>query len=127
MVSGGLSSIGFQLNSRNKITGFGSRRTRGRGIVRKTIATIARPALGFLANKIADVISGNGTRKRRRTVRGSSWKLTGSAVRKPRKTLVSRKRRTAGAGRPASRATTRRAPRRKLGMGRKRVTRRVLF
>ena len=50
MVTGGLSSVGWQLNSRKKITGFG---TRGRGVVRRTVGAIARPAITYIANKIA--------------------------------------------------------------------------
>ena len=99
-----VSSVSWQLNSRNKITGFGARKrvtrsnrgraTCGRGIIRRTIGALSRPALTFVANKIADAIAGKGRRKivRRRTaVRGSSFKLTGMG-RRPRSNL--RRRRT---------------------------------
>ena len=103
-----VSSIGIQLQKNRKITGFGLRRRVpvnriGSGVVRRTIGAIARPALGWLANRISDAISGSGKRRtyRKRTVRGSSFKLSGAGrKRKPRTTL-----------------------RRKLGLGRKRVVR----
>ena len=57
-----VSRVGWNLNSRRLISGFGVRRrrtvTRGRGVVRRAVGAIARPALGFIANKIADMISG---------------------------------------------------------------------
>ena len=86
-----VSSIGYKLASNKLVTGFGVRRrttTRGRGIVRRTLGNISRPVLGFIANKVADLISGSGKRKtyRKRTVRGSSWRVTGTG-RKPRSTL----------------------------------------
>ena len=85
-----VSSIGYKLAGNKIITGFGARRcaTRGRGIVRRTIGNISRPVLGFIANKLADLISGSGKRRtsRKRTVRGSSWRVTGTG-RKPRSTL----------------------------------------
>ena len=114
-----VTNIGWNLNSRSKITGFGARKrvtrsNRGRGIIRRTIGALSRPALTFVANKIADAIAGKGRRKvvRRRTaVRGSSFKLTGMG-RRPRSTL---KRRTC-------------KPRARLGgMRRKQIVRRVLF
>ena len=64
--------------------------TDGRGYVRKVVGAVSRPALTYIANKIADVISGTGRRKavrKPRTVRGSSWKPSGMGMRKPRKTL----------------------------------------
>ena len=100
-------------------SGFGYRKrrtTRGRGIVRRTIGNISRPVLGFLANKVADLISGSG---RRRTVRrsrvGGSYRITGAAVRRraPRSRLTTR-RRTTGCG------YKRRAPRRTLVVRRRR-------
>ena len=110
-----VSSVGFLLGKNSRVTGFGVRRpaTRGRGFIRKAVGAVSRPALTYIANKIADVISGSGRKRRttvRKTVRGSSWKLTGQGRRKPRSTLT-RKRRT---------TTTRRAPRRTLGGVRKR-------
>ena len=101
-----VSSIGFSLGANRRITGFGRRRvplTRGRGVIRRTLGTIARVPLTFIANKVADLISGSGKRRtyRKRTVRGSSFKLSGAGrKRKPRTTL-----------------------RRKLGLRRKRVVR----
>ncbi len=110
-----VSSIGFQLSGHKKITGFGVRRTCGRGSVRKVIGQyIARPALGYIANKVADIITGTGRRityRKRRTA--GSYKLAGAGKRKPRSTLV-RKRKT-GTG------ATRRAPRKTLGVRRRRV------
>ena len=115
-----VSSTGWQLNSRKRITGFGYRKqtTRGRGIVRRTIGNISRPVLGFLANKVADLISGSG--RRRRTVRrsrvGGSYRITGAAVRRraPRSRLTTRSRRTTGCG------YKHRAPRRTLVVRRRR-------
>ncbi len=91
-----VSSIGYKLSQNRLVTGFGTRRrtTRGTGIVRKTIGALSRPALTFVANKIADAITGTGVRRRkttttkRRTVHGSSFKPAGYGVkRRPRKTL----------------------------------------
>ena len=91
-----VSSLSYQLPRGKLITAFGMRRrpTRhGHGIVRKTIGALSRPALTFVANKIADAITGGSARRRwtvtrRRTV-GSSFKPTGYGLkaRKPRKTL----------------------------------------
>ena len=81
-----VSSIGFQLSSRKRITGFGYRKRRpttGRGIVRRVIGSVTRPVLGLLANKIADAISGGRVTRRRR---GGSYKLTGMG-RRPRRHL----------------------------------------
>ena len=112
-----VSNIGWNLNSRRKISGFGYRKrtTRGRGIVRRAVGAIARPALSFIANKVADLISGSG---RRRTVHhrrvGRGYKITGASMRRraPRSRLTTRTRRTTGCGR--------RAPRRTLGLRRRR-------
>ena len=119
-----VSSVGFQLNSRRKITGFGTRkRTTGRGVIRRVVGSVTRPVLGFLANKIADAISGGGRRvvHRRRTVRhtrvhhAGSYRLTGmGARRKPRARLAVRRVRRVGSG-------VRRAPRRHLVHRRRRV------
>jgi len=115
-----VTNIGWNLNSRSKITGFGARKlvtrsNRGRGIIRRTIGALSRPALTFVANKIADAIAGKGRRKivrrRRTTFRGSSFKLTGMGRRRPRSTL---KRRT-------------RRPLSTIGGMRRRIVRRVLF
>ena len=86
-----VSSISYKLAQNRLITGFGTRRrttTRGRGVIRRTLGSIARVPLTFLANKVADLISGSGKRKtyRKRTVRGSSWRVTGTG-RKPRSNL----------------------------------------
>ena len=111
-----VSSIGYKLAQNKIITGFGTRRctTRGRGIRSVVGNVLARPALTFIANKVADLISGNG----RRTVRrAGSWKPTGMGVRiKLRSTL--KKRKTGG----LKRKVTRRVPRSRLGgLRRKRV------
>ena len=111
-----VSSIGYQLAKSRKITGFGRPIRRvpvtriGSGVIRRTVGNIARPALGWIANRIADAISGSGRKKvyRRRTVRGSSFKLSG-AGRKPRKSLIHR----STASGYKKRATTRR-PRKTL-------------
>ena len=102
-----VSSIGYLLQRNDRATGFGAHRKRatscGRGYVRKVVGAVSRPTLTYIANKIADVISGTGRRKavrKPRTVRGSSWKPSGMGIRKPRKTLGTRKRRTTvGSGR----------------------------
>ena len=111
-----VSSIGYKLAQNKIITGFGTRRcsTRGRGIRSVVGNVLARPALTFIANKVADLISGTG----RRTVRrAGSWKPTGMGVRrKPRSTL---KRRTIGTG--LKRRAPRRTLRRGTGLRRKRV------
>ena len=112
-----VSSIAYLLGKNDRVTGFGARRTcrpstTGRGYVRKVVGAVSRPALTYIANKIADVISG-GSRRRRavrkpRTVHGSSWRPSGMGMRKPRKTLGTRKRRTtAGTGHRKPRSTLR--------------------
>ena len=106
-----VSSVGFQLSANRRITGFGRRRvpvTRGRGIRSVVGNVLARPALTFIANKVADLISGSGRKTYRKRTRGSSFKLSG-AGRKPRKTLI---RRSTASG-YKKRATTRR-PRKTL-------------
>ena len=115
-----VSRVGWNLNSRSLITGFGVRRTtrrttRGRGIVRRAIGAVSRPMLGFIANKVADLISG-GRRRVYRKKRGGSYRLTGMG-RRPRATLTRRRpvRRSVGCG------YKRRAPRRTLGVRRRRV------
>ena len=106
-----VSSLSYKLAKNDLVTGFGVHRKRstscGRGYVRKVVGAVSRPALTYIANKIADVISGGS--RRRRAVRkprsvhsAGSWRPSGMGVRrKPRKTLGTRKRRTttAGAGR----------------------------
>ena len=100
-----VSSIGYLIQKNDRVTGFGARRPTsscGRGYVRKVVGAVSRPALTYIANKIADVISGTGRRKavrKPRTVRGSSWRPSGMGVKKrrPRSTLA-RKRRTTTAG-----------------------------
>ena len=72
--------------------------------MRKVVGAVSRPALTYIANKIADVISGTGRRRavrKPRTVHSAgSWKPSGMGMRKPRKTLGTRKRRTTvGSGR----------------------------
>ena len=105
-----VTSVGWLLNSRKPITGFGVRRrrtTRGRGIVRRAIGAVSRPMLGFIANKVADLISGGRRRVYRK--RGGSYRLTGMG-RRPRATLTRRRpvRKSTGCG------YKRRAPRRTL-------------
>ena len=88
-----VSSLAWQLNSRKRITGFGARcfpiHHIGKGVIRRAVGAIARPALGFIANKVADLISGTGKKRiyRKRTVRGSSYKITGMGSRRPRSRL----------------------------------------
>ena len=122
-----VSSVGFQLSANRRINGFGRRRvpvTRGRGVIRNVVGNVlARPALTFIANKVADLISGSGRKvvRRRRITRGSSWKTTGTGTRRPRRRLTIR-RKTTGTG------IKRRAPRRSLaGIRKHRVTHRVLL
>ena len=109
-----VSRIGWNLNSRSLITGFGVRKrrtvTRGRGAVRRAVGAIARPALGFIANKIADMISCGRIVRHRRS--GGSYRLTGMGKRRPRATLSRRRpvRKSTGCG-----IYKRRAPRRTLG------------
>ena len=110
-----VSSVGSRLHLPTRITGFGARRCAprrcGRGVVRRVLSTVARPALGFLVNKIADMISGGRRRRtvhRRRVTRGTSYRLTGMGRRAPRRRLGVR------------RTVTRRAPRRRLAIRRRR-------
>ena len=122
-----VTSVGWMLNSRKPITGFGVRRTtrrttRGRGIVRKTLGAISRSALGFLSNKIADAISGGRIVRRKRVYRSSagSYKLTGMG-RRPRSTLKRR---------PVRKSTAcgyKRRPKSVLGGARRRVYRRRVY
>ena len=109
-----VSSIGYKLAQNKLVTGFGARRsTRGRGVRSVVGNVLARPALTFIANKVADLISGSGRKTyRKRTVRGSSWRVTGTG-RKPRSTLTRRRKTGAGV----------RKPRKTL----KRVHRRIMF
>ena len=89
-----VSSIGYKLGQNRLITGFGTRTrthhrrmpTRGSGVVRRVIGSLTRPALTYIANKIADTISGGAIRRRRHTVRhhvGGSYKYSGMGVRRP--------------------------------------------
>ena len=104
-----VSSIGFLLGKNDRVTGFGARRicrqsTTGRGYVRKVVGAVSRPALTYIANKIADVISGTGRRKdvrKPRTVHSAgSWKPSGMGVhrRRPRSTLTRTRRTAVGTG-----------------------------
>ena len=107
-----VSSISYLLGKNDRVTGFGARKCRpstaGRGYVRKVVGAVSRPALTYIANKIADVISGTGRRKavrKPRTVRGSSWKPSGMGVRRrPRSTLTRTRRTTVGTGHRKPRA-----------------------
>ena len=97
-----VSSISYKLAQNKLITGFGARRsTRGRGIRSVVGNVLARPALTFIANKVADLISGSGKRRtyRKRTVRGSSWRVTGTG-RKPRSSLTRRRKTGTGVRKP---------------------------
>ena len=120
-------SIGYQFQKNRKISGFGlvhhPRRNYGSGVVRKTIGAISRPALTYVANKIADMISGEGSRRRihrPRTVRSAgSFRPTGYGLarRAPRKRLTRVRHVTSACG-------YRRKPRSTLH---KKTVRRVLF
>ena len=86
-----VSSIAYLLGKNDRVTGFGVHIKRsascGRGYVRKIVGAVSRPALTYIANKIADVISG-GSRKRRavrkpRTVHSAgSWRPSGMGMRR---------------------------------------------
>ena len=99
-----VSSIGYLLQKNSRVTGFGVHRkptTRGCGL-RKVTGAVSRPALTYIANKLAYVISG-GSRRRRalrkpRTVHGSSWRPSGMGVKKrrPRSALTRKRRITTG-------------------------------
>ena len=94
-----VSSISYKLAKNDLVTGFGAHQKHatscGRGYVRKVVGAVSRPALTYIANKIADVISG-GSRRRRavrkpRTVHSAGgWKPSGYGVkrRRPRSTLT---------------------------------------
>ena len=92
-----VSSIGYLIQKNDRVTGFGARRPTsscGRGYVRKVVGAVSRPALTYIANKIADVISGTGRRRavrKPRTVHSAgSWRPSGMGVkrRRPRSTLT---------------------------------------
>ena len=104
-----VSSIGYKLAKNDLVTGFGVHRKRstscGRGYVRKVVGAVSRPALTYIANKIADVISGTGRKRRAvrkpRTVHSAwGWKPSGYGVkrRRPRSTLTRTRRTTVGTG-----------------------------
>ena len=107
-----VSSLSYKLAKNDLVTGFGAHQKHatscGRGYVRKVVGAVSRPALTYIANKIADVISGTGRRKavrKPRTVRGSSWKPSGMGVRRrPRSTLTRTRRTTVGTGHRKPRA-----------------------
>ena len=110
-----VSSIAYLLAKNDRVTGFGIHHRKstpscGRGYVRKIVGAVSRPALTYIANKIADVISG-GSRRRRairkpRTVHSAgSWKPSGFGMRKkPRSTLTRTRRTTVGTGHRKPRA-----------------------
>ena len=111
-----VSSISYLLGKNDRVTGFGARKCRpstaGRGYVRKVVGAVSRPALTYIANKIADVISGTGRRKavrKPRTVHSAgSFRPSGMGmIRKPRASLTRKRRTTVGTG-------TRRKPRASL-------------
>ena len=112
-------SVAYQLAKNRRITGFGAhhpRRHYGNGVVRRAIGAVSRPALHYIAEKVANMITGEGHRRRivhrRRTVRSAgSYKYSGAgrrpvrrlrtvrrvtttrrvAVRRPRATLLRRR------------------------------------
>ena len=105
-----VSSIGYLLQRNDRVTGFGAHRKRaascGRGYVRKVVGAVSRPALTYIANKIADVISGTGRKRRSvrkpRTVHSAgSFRPSGMGVhrRRPRSTLARKPRASVGSGR----------------------------
>ena len=57
-----VSSIAYLLGKNDRVTGFGARRkptsSCGRGYVRKVVGAVSQPALTYIANKPADVITG---------------------------------------------------------------------
>ena len=117
-----VSSVAWQLNSRKRITGFGARCVPihhvGKGVIRRAVGNaIVRPALGWIATKVADLISGTGKKRiyRKRTVRGSSYKITGMGSRRPRSRLSTVHRRRTVVG-----GMTHRKPRSTLGIRRRR-------
>ena len=73
--------------------------------MRKVVGAVSRPALTYIANKIADVISGTGkrraTRKPRTVHSAGSWRPSGMGVKKrrPRSTLARKPRASVGSGR----------------------------
>ena len=102
-----VSSIGFLLGKNTRVTGFGAHQKRstscGRGYVRKVVGAVSRPALTYIANKIADVISGTG--RKRRAVRkprtlhsAGSWRPSGMGVKRRPRAILSRTRRTVVTG-----------------------------
>ena len=110
-----VSSIGYKLAKNDLVTGFGAHQKRatscGRGYVRKVVGAVSRPALTYIANKIADVISGTGRKRRAvrkpRTVHSAgSWRRSGMGVkrRRPRSTLTRTRRTTVGTGHRKPRA-----------------------
>ena len=109
-----VSSIAYLLGKNDRVTGFGARRkptsSCGRGYVRKVVGAVSRPALTYIANKIADVNSGTGHKRRAvrkpRTVHSAgSWRPSGFGMRKkPRSTLTRKRRTTVGTGHRKPRA-----------------------
>ena len=108
-----VSSISYLLAKNTRVTGFGVHRKRatscGHGYVRKVVGAVSRPALTYIANKIADVISGTGkrraTRKPRTVHSAGSWRPSGMGVRRrPRSTLTRTRRTTVGTGHRKPRA-----------------------
>ena len=117
-----VSSISYLLGKNDRVTGFGAHRKRaascGRGYVRKVVGAVSRPALTYIANKIADVISGTGHKRRAvrkpRTVHSAgSWRPSGMGVkRRPRASLTRTRRTTVGTGHRKPRAHLTRSVRR---------------
>ena len=102
-----ISSISYLLAKNSRVTGFGGHRKRstsfGRGYVLKVVGAVSRPALTYIANKIADVISGTGRKcrsvRKPRTVHSAGpWKPSGFGMRKKPRSTLTRKRRTTTVG-----------------------------
>ena len=86
-----ITSLSYKLAKNDLVSGFGVHRKRsascGRGYVRKVVGAVSRPVLTYIANKIADVNSGTGHKRRAtrkpRTVRSAgSWRPSGFGMRK---------------------------------------------
>ena len=102
-----VSFLSYKLANNDLVTGFGVHSTPcERGYVRKVVGAVSRPALTYIANKIADEISGTGRKRRSarkpRTVHSAgSFCPSGMGVhrRRPRSTLARKPRASVGSGR----------------------------
>ena len=98
--------VSYKLAKNDLVTGFGVHRKHatscGRGYVRKVVGAVSRPALTYIANNIADVISGGSRRRavrKTRTVHSAgSWRPSGMGVRRRPRSTLTRKRRTTTVG-----------------------------